>query len=598
MRAPIDAPRRYQVFISSPRNDLISERRDAIAAILELGWFPTAMEYFPAAASPPWHIITHLIDSSDFVVLLLAGKYGTEGADGRSFTEREYDYATSQNIPVLPFLHADPGALPESARESDPTKTEKLRQFTHKVDKAHVKRTWNTPVELGKAIRTSLAQAPHEHPRPGGWTWLADTSLAVQAPQVGLTSVFDTRAAATTSILRDIRESSERCHLHAAVYHAELIKPGPQPEFVDAVCQAARNAAEQSRTYELLLCSLYPGGDLRAGRDNHAILRMWSKHEDTDVAVLRGRLVEGSRAFQTLTDSVRTRLGPHPPIRIERRFFRDYLVPHALLVIDSSLVYVSLYDWSTKAGGYAPTLRLQGGTWGRKLSTESELLRSAYSFPDVDVVVCDFDGVLVDSMLTQEDTWLRAIGRHREHVPPAVEEAILMNVWAGAAGERVFEGTPLTDEQRRALRRSKDAAFQSASRSLEVFAEVGAALEMLKASHRLAIATTARRSYVEQILKRHELFDCFEMIVTDEDVKNPKPHPEMLRTIAQGLKCRIDRLCLVGDTDADHAMARNAGCPFIFYTGSRRPERQLNLTGCNRVRNWRDVLDLLTGASP
>ena len=65
-----------RVFISSTFRDLLEERRKVLEAVLELKAFPSGTEMFPSADDEQWEFIKREIDSSDYYVLVVAGKYG------------------------------------------------------------------------------------------------------------------------------------------------------------------------------------------------------------------------------------------------------------------------------------------------------------------------------------------------------------------------------------------------------------------------------------------------------------------------------------------------------------------------------------------
>ena len=72
---------KYQVFVSSTYLDLIGERKKITQAILEANCIPAGMELFPASNKSQWDFIKNVIDDSDFYLVILAGKYGSEGID-------------------------------------------------------------------------------------------------------------------------------------------------------------------------------------------------------------------------------------------------------------------------------------------------------------------------------------------------------------------------------------------------------------------------------------------------------------------------------------------------------------------------------------
>lgn len=94
--------KKLQVFVSSTYTDLIEERQAAVQAILDAGHIPAGMELFKAGNESQLKTIYKWIDESDVYMLILGGRYGTvESKSGKSYTQLEYEYALSKDIPVF-----------------------------------------------------------------------------------------------------------------------------------------------------------------------------------------------------------------------------------------------------------------------------------------------------------------------------------------------------------------------------------------------------------------------------------------------------------------------------------------------------------------
>lgn len=94
--------KKLQVFVSSTYTDLIEERQAAVEAILDAGHIPAGMELFKAGNESQLKTIYKWIDESDVYMLILGGRYGSiEVNSGKSYTQLEYEYALSKNIPVF-----------------------------------------------------------------------------------------------------------------------------------------------------------------------------------------------------------------------------------------------------------------------------------------------------------------------------------------------------------------------------------------------------------------------------------------------------------------------------------------------------------------
>lgn len=94
--------KKLQVFVSSTYTDLIEERQAVVQAILDAGHIPAGMELFKAGNESQLKTIYKWIDESDVYMLILGGRYGSiEEKSGKSYTQLEYEYALSKNIPVF-----------------------------------------------------------------------------------------------------------------------------------------------------------------------------------------------------------------------------------------------------------------------------------------------------------------------------------------------------------------------------------------------------------------------------------------------------------------------------------------------------------------
>lgn len=75
--------------------------------LLEVDCIPCGMEYFPSDDDEQFEFIKSVIDECDYYVLIIAGRYGSIGKGGKSYTEMEYRYALKKRIPIFTFIHND-----------------------------------------------------------------------------------------------------------------------------------------------------------------------------------------------------------------------------------------------------------------------------------------------------------------------------------------------------------------------------------------------------------------------------------------------------------------------------------------------------------
>ncbi|MGL4597017.1 MAG: DUF4062 domain-containing protein, partial [Bacteroidia bacterium] len=149
--------RKHQVFVSSTYKDLIEERQHVIHALLELDCIPSGMELFPATDEDAWTLIKEVIDSSDYYLLIIGGKYGSQNTEGISYTEMEFDYAAKIGKPIICFLHHNIDELTGSKIEKTEEIQNKLKAFRLKAESKHCK-YWKTAEDLGGKVSRSLVQ--------------------------------------------------------------------------------------------------------------------------------------------------------------------------------------------------------------------------------------------------------------------------------------------------------------------------------------------------------------------------------------------------------------------------------------------------------
>jgi len=160
--------KKYQVFISSTFSDLIDERRKALDILLMADCIPAGMEAFVATDNEQFEVIKKVIDLCDYYILIIGKRYGSVNHDtGVSYTEMEYDYAKSKNIPVLVFAIDDSVVLPEEKQDQDEKKIENLQNFRTKAMGNRLASIWKTTDELIGAIAVSIMRAKIEISRPG-----------------------------------------------------------------------------------------------------------------------------------------------------------------------------------------------------------------------------------------------------------------------------------------------------------------------------------------------------------------------------------------------------------------------------------------------
>lgn len=177
--SPID--KIYQIFVSSTYEDLKLERQEVMAAVVSTGNVPVGMEYFPAGDASPFDYIKQQIDSVDYYILIVAGKYGSINTEtGISYTEMEFNYAVENKVPIAVLQYKDIKKLTgEKLEIDDPKKRRLLEAFRKKSKEGRVADFWESPVELRMKVKDAIQNLIKNSPRTG-WVRADQVTLAKQ----------------------------------------------------------------------------------------------------------------------------------------------------------------------------------------------------------------------------------------------------------------------------------------------------------------------------------------------------------------------------------------------------------------------------------
>ncbi|GAA3588876.1 hypothetical protein GCM10023078_15700 [Gibbsiella greigii] len=159
--------KKYQIFVSSTFTDLEAARKKVIDMILSLYHFPVGMEMFSADDGEQWQTIEQAINFSDYYIVIIGHRYGALASDGISYTEKEYDLAKENGVPILAFIRNRDIALKNNERESEADGQKKLDAFIEKAKASKMCDFWSSYEELVGKVSVALHKIFHRNPRVG-----------------------------------------------------------------------------------------------------------------------------------------------------------------------------------------------------------------------------------------------------------------------------------------------------------------------------------------------------------------------------------------------------------------------------------------------
>jgi len=188
-------------------------------------------------------------------------------------------------------------------------------------------------------------------------------------------------------------------------------------------------------------------------------------------------------------------------------------------------------------------------------------------------VLFDFDGTLADSYaaIAASVNHVRAL---RGHADLSVEE---VTRFVGRGPDYLLTHTIpdcRLDEDYAAYRAHHPSVMIALTQLLPGASQL---LNLLKrANKKIGLCSNKPRIFSQELLKHLETADLFDIVLGLEDVRSPKPAPDMLLTALARLGLPKEQVLYVGDMTVDIQTARGAGvCVWIVATGS--DERQVLL---------------------
>jgi HAD superfamily hydrolase (TIGR01509 family) len=204
---------------------------------------------------------------------------------------------------------------------------------------------------------------------------------------------------------------------------------------------------------------------------------------------------------------------------------------------------------------------------------------------DVDAVLFDFDGTLIDSSEPICLSFNEALTRHG--LKPLADDSIKAAIGRplrdlfGEQGEQV-PVDDLVEEYKRAF------AELAPGRAF-LMPGVRELISALSRQKKLGVVTSRTSTGTAQILEDLGLFDCFSILVGIEDVEQPKPSPDPVLFALRKLAVLAQNSVFIGDTTYDMEAGRSAGTKTIGVTSGSHNREQLLAAGADFVVN-----DLIT----
>ncbi len=170
-------------------------------------------------------------------------------------------------------------------------------------------------------------------------------------------------------------------------------------------------------------------------------------------------------------------------------------------------------------------------------------------------ILFDMDGVLVDSL----DSWWKALNsalqrfKHQE----ITREEFIMTYW-GHDLKANLERLHLNPE----VARFCNITYGNHLDLVTIYPDTENTLRTL-ATYKKVVITNTPSDCARQILRKFQIEQYFEAIITSDDVVRSKPDPEIVFKACERLGVSVQTVLLIGDTESDVKAGKAAGCTVI-----------------------------------
>jgi HAD superfamily hydrolase (TIGR01549 family) len=188
----------------------------------------------------------------------------------------------------------------------------------------------------------------------------------------------------------------------------------------------------------------------------------------------------------------------------------------------------------------------------------------------VKLVIFDLDGTLVDS----DKTVIRLLNTIRKDLNLTALKLKDISFYLSLGGEEMIKKTIASDiDTKKYLSIFRQRYLEDSLDNENLFDGVVNYLNYLKAKRiQMAVFTNKPKDLTNKTLKRHNIYNFFNYIVTSDDVEFKKPSPDGCNKIIKMSSILPENIVMIGDSELDQKSANSASIPFFCHNiKSKKP---------------------------
>ncbi len=188
----------------------------------------------------------------------------------------------------------------------------------------------------------------------------------------------------------------------------------------------------------------------------------------------------------------------------------------------------------------------------------------------IEAVAFDLDGTLIESETVWEaarrEVTESAGGRWRDDAQPSMM-GLSTPEWIAYMQEELGVALEADEIRKQVLERIKASYHER----LPLIDGADEAVRRLAVGLPLAVASSSPRELIEQVLELVGLGECFEVVISSEEVRRGKPAPDVYLRACELLGSRPSHTAAIEDSGAGVRSAVAAGMPVVMIPGTEFP---------------------------
>ena len=210
---------------------------------------------------------------------------------------------------------------------------------------------------------------------------------------------------------------------------------------------------------------------------------------------------------------------------------------------------------------------------------------------DIKLLIFDFDGTLADTLPHLINCIQKCIDKYnlRQFTKEDVHE------YNGGVLGNILKLLGAKDKQVPEIKKYFASIFLDNIADIYLYDNVSQTLKDLKQKgYTLAVATNRGSETIIPLLKSLGILSEFEMIISESEVENKKPNPDMINLILNKLNYSENETLILGDTKFDILMSQNANCKSCYVCYDMKENNDiLKLNPDIIIHNFKELVEIL-----